>query len=145
MKVRKAILEDVEKITEIASVLYLDIKDFVWTTEDFIRKQVEKGEYYIGEENDRAAGVISLRKRNGMLYIETLVVAKDIQSSGIGKKLVEFAKQFARENNFKIMRTTSFYEYGVKDFWIKQGFRLLEESGEYSGHKFYRLEFKLNE
>ncbi len=78
-----------------------------------------------------------------MLYIETLAKAKDIQSSGVGKRLVEFAKQFARENNFKILRTTSFYEYRVKDFYIKNGFRLLPEPGEYSGHKFYRLEVEI--
>lgn len=145
MNIRKAKLEDIPAIAEIAKVLHLDIPDFVWTSDDYIKKQVGRGEYYVGEEKGNAVGVISLRERNGMLYIETLAVAKNIQSSGIGSKLVEFAKQFARENNFKIMRTTSFYEYGVKDFWKKQGFRILDEPGEYSGHKFYRLEFKLNE
>jgi len=143
MNIRKAVLEDAEKITEIAQVLYLDIPGFDWHQEDFIKKQVERGEYYIGEENGKAVGVISLRERNGMLYIETLAKAQDVQLSGVGKRLVEFAKNFARENNFKILRTTSFYEYGVKDFYIKNGFRLLPESGEYGGHKFYRLEYEI--
>mgnify|MGYP001612067519 FL=1 len=85
---------------------------------------------------------MSLRERNGMLYIETLAVAKDIQSRGVGSKMVEFAKRFAKENGFEILRTTSFYEFDprVKNFWIKNGFRLLPEPGEYGGHKFYRLE-----
>lgn len=143
MVIRKANLEDVKTIIEIARVLYIDIPDFVWTTEDFIKKQIEKGEYYMVKEAGKIAGIVSLRERNRMLYIETLAKAKDAQSSGIGKKLVEFAKQFARENNFKILRTTSFYEYGVKDFWVKQDFRLLDEPGEYGGHKFYRFEFDL--
>ena len=140
INIRLANLEDVKSIKQIADLLYIEMPDFVWNTEEFIEKQVEKGEYYLAEEGGKALGIISLRERNKMLFIETLAVARAIQSSGIGKKLVEFAKQFARENNFKVLRTTSFYEYGVKDFWIKQGFRLLDEPGEYKGHKFFRLE-----
>lgn len=145
MKVRKATLEDIKTITEIAQILHLDIPDFVWTTEDFIRKQIERGEYYVTEQNGTAVGAMSLRERSSMFYIETLAVAKDIQSKGVGPKLVDFAKHFAKENGFKILRTTSFYEYGVKDFYIKHGFYLLDEPGEYGGHKFYRLEYKLND
>ncbi len=143
MDIRKALPEDIEMIAKIAQALYLNIPDFVWTTEKFIINQIERGEYYLAEENRKIIGITSLRERNGMLYIETLAVAKNIQSKGVGSGLVEFAKRFARENNFKILRTTSFYEYGVKDFWIKQGFRLLDEPGEYNGHKFYRLEFEV--
>ena len=143
MDIRKALPEDIEMIAKIAQALYLNIPDFVWTTEKFIINQIERGEYCLAEENGKIIGIVSLRERNGMLYIETLAVAKNIQSKGVGSRLVEFAKRFAKENNFKILRTTSFYEYGVKDFWIKQGFRLLDEPGEYGGHKFYRLEFEV--
>lgn len=144
VQIRKARTEDLKRIVEIAKVLYLDIPDFVWTTEDYIKKQIEKGEYFVAEEDSKIIGITSLRGRNRMLYIETLAVAKDIQAKGVGSKLVAFAKQFARENGFKILRTTSFYEYGVKDFYIKNGFQLLDEPGQYSGHKFYRLEFRPN-
>ena len=143
MDIRKALPGDIEMIAKIAQALYLNIPDFVWTTEKFIINQIERGEYCLAEENGKIIGIVSLRERNGMLYIETLAVAKNIQSKGVGSRLVEFAKRFAKENNFKILRTTSFYEYGVKDFWIKQGFRLLDEPGEYGGHKFYRLEFEV--
>lgn len=145
MDIRKADLGDVAAIKKIADLLFLDIPGFVWTTEDYIRKQIEKGEYFIAQENNKAVGVMSLRDRNKMLYIETLAVAKEAQSKGVGSRLVEFAKKFAKENNFEILRTTSFYEFDprVKDFWIKHGFRLLDEPGEYGGHKFYRLQFKL--
>lgn len=146
MEIRQANLKDIGNIKEIADSLYLDIPNFVWNTEDFIKKQVEKGEYYVFEDptagGNRVLGIMSLRDRNGMMYIETLAVAKDIQSRGIGSKLVGFAKEFALKKGFNILRTTSFYEYGVKDFWLKQGFLLLDEPGEYSGHKFYRLEWQ---
>lgn len=143
MNIRQANLDDLAAIKEVADLLYIEMPDFVWNTEEFIKKQIERGEYFVAEENDKIVGIVSLRERNKMLYIETLAVAKDIQSSGIGKKLIDFAKQFAKENNFKILRTTSFYEYGIKDFYIKQDFRLLDEPGEYGGHKFYRLETKV--
>ncbi len=149
MKIRKASPEDLQSIKEIAGLLYIEMPDFVWNKENFIEKQIEKGEYYVTvsfealAKKERILGIVSLRERQGMLYIETLAVAEDIQAKGIGSNLVEFAKDFARKNNFKILRTTSFYEYGVKDFYIKNGFRLLPESGEYAGHKFYRLEFEV--
>ena len=141
MGIRKADSKDIAAIKKIADLLYLDIPGFDWNDEYFIKGQIEKGEYYLVEKDGIAVGAISLRDRNGRLYIETLAVAKDIQTRGVGTKLVEFAKQFARENGFKILRTTSFYEYGVKDFYIKQGFRLFDEAGEYGGHKFHRLEW----
>lgn len=94
-------------------MLYLEIPDFIWTAEDYITKQIGRREYYIAEENGESVRIISLRNRNGLLYIETLAVAKDIQTKGVGSKLVEFSKQFARENGFKVLRTTSFYEYGL--------------------------------
>lgn len=141
MNIRKANLKDIRPIKEIADLLYLEMPDFLWNTEGFIGKQIERGEYYVAEENGKAVGIMSLRDRNKILYIETLAVAKNSQSSGVGKKLIEFAKQFSKNNDFKILRTTSFYEYGVKDFYIRQGFRLLDESGEYGGHKFHRLEW----
>lgn len=143
MNIRKAVLGDTKVIKKIADLLYLDIPGFDWNKEDFIEGQIRKGEYYIAEEGEKAVGAMSLRERNGRLYIETLVVSKDIQSKGVGSMLVDFAKQFARENGFKILRTTSFYEYGVKDFYLKHGFRLLPEPGEYGGHKFYRFQFDL--
>ena len=153
IQIRKAGLEDVRMIKEIADLLYLNIPGFDWNKEGFIKGQIEKGEYYVAVSSEalakegRILGITSLRERNEMLYIETLAVAKDVQSKGVGSKLVDFARQFARENNFKILRTASFYEFDprVKDFWIKQGFRLLDEPGEYGGYKFYRLEFKLND
>jgi len=145
MNIRKANPEDVSKIAEINRALHLDIPDFVWTDLEFIKKQVERGEYFVGEENGTAVGAMSLRERNRMLYIETLAVAKDIQSRGVGSKLVDFAKQFAKDSGFETLRTTSFYKYEVKDFWTKRGFGLLPEPGEYGGHKFYRFELKLND
>ncbi len=143
MEVRKAELKDFERITEIAALLYLEIPDFVWNKKDYIEKQIKNGEYFVAEDNQNIVGIISLRERNSMLYIETLAVAKEKHGAGVGKELVEFAKSFARENDFKVLRTTSFYEYGVKDFYIKNGFELLDEPGEYNGHRFYRLEFNL--
>ena len=143
INIRLATLKDIQSIKKLADLLYIQMLDFVWNTEEFIKKQIKRREYYVAEDSGKVIGIVSLRERNRMMYIETLAVAKNIQSSGIGKKLVEFARKFAKENNFKILRTTSFYEYGVKDFWIKQGFRLLDEPGEYAGHKFYRLELNL--
>lgn len=135
--------DDLKAIKEIADLLYLDIPGFDWNNEDFIGNQIKRGEYYVAEDGGKVIGIVSLRERKERMYIETLAVAREAQSLGLGRQLVEFAKNFGRENNFKILRTTSFFEYGVKDFYLKNGFRLLSEAGEYGGHKFYRLEVDL--
>ncbi len=143
MEIRKANLEDAAAIKIIADLLYLDIPGFNFNEESFIGDYIRRGEYYVAEENGKIIGIMSVRERDGRLYIETLAVAGDIQSKGVGSKLVEFAKQIAKESGFKILRVASFYEYGVKDFYIKHGFRLLDEPGEYGGHNFHRLDFEL--
>lgn len=143
MNIRQANLEDVGAIKEIAGLLYIETPGFVWNNKDFIEKQIERGEYWVAEVDGKVVGIVSLLDRNGVLYIETLAVTKDIQAKGIGSSLVDFAKKFARKKGFVALRTTSFYEYGVKDFWLKQGFKLLKRSSGYEGRQFHHLEFRL--
>lgn len=143
MEVRRANPEDLAAVKRIADILYIEMPDFVWNDEGFIKKQIERGEYWVAEVDGKVVGIVSLLDRNGVLYIETLAVTKDIQAKGIGSSLVDFAKEFARKKGFVALRTTSFYEYGVKDFWLKQGFKLLKRSSGYEGRQFHHLEFRL--
>jgi len=140
MEFRKAEERDLMAIKEVANLLYLDMPNFIWNTEGFINKQIAGGNYFVAEDKGKIVAGISFRNRKDRMYIESLVVAPDFQSNGVGKKLIEFAKNFAKGKGFKILRVCSFYEYKAVDFYVKQGFKKLKIPGIYNGHMYHRFE-----
>lgn len=142
MNIRKAELEDKKNILEIVNLLYLDMPDFVWNTDEYLNRQIENKEYFVAEEDKKIVGVVSFRLRKNIMYIETLVVSKDHQSKGIGTALIEFAKKFTKEKGVNVLHICAFYEYKTVDFYLKRGFSLLDKPGVYNGHKYYRFEMK---
>src|SRR3989344_2126169 len=97
MTLRKATLGDVKTIQEITNLLHLNIPGFIWNDEEFIGKQIEKGEYFVMADNGMIAGVMSLRERKKGMHIETLVIKKEFQSKGFGSQFIDFAKKFTQE------------------------------------------------
>jgi N-acetylglutamate synthase-like GNAT family acetyltransferase len=143
MIIRKAELKDKEKVLEVTNLLFLDIPNFVWNTDEFVSKQIKNEQYFLADIDGEVAGVISFRQREERMYIETLVINKGYQGNGVGTQLVQFAKEFAKKQGFNILRVCSFYEYKTVDFYLKQGFSLLIRPGIYNGHKYYRFEMNL--
>jgi len=143
MNLRKALLEDKEDISEIIGVLRIDIPDFVWDTDEFIARQIKKGEYFLAELGKEIVGIISFRQRDKKMYIETIAVKKNYQMEGVGARLIGFAKQFTKGKGLDFLCACSFYEYKTVDFYLNQGFNLLNGSGVYSQHKYYRFEMKI--
>jgi len=143
MNLRRAELKDKEEVLEIARLLHLDIPDFVWDADEFVEKQIKKGEYFLVEKGKRIVGIISLRKRQNKMHIETIAVKNGSQAEGIGTKLINFAKEFTKKKGLNILRAYSFYEYQSVDFYLKRGFNLLPRPGKYRNHKYYRFEMKI--
>src|SRR3989344_1866934 len=139
MLIRKAELKDEEEIIKITDVLFLQIPNFVWNNEKFVEKQIKNGEYFVGEENGRLVGVISLRQRKNGMHIETIAIRDGFTANGFGTELVRFAKKFAGERGCKSLFTYSFFEYNIVDFYEKQGFGLLDYKGDYNGHPYHCL------
>lgn len=143
MHIREATLKDQERIRELTNLLYLEVPEFVWNTDEFIEKQITRGEYFIAEKEGTLAGIISFRVREGVMYIETLAVVKEFRSNNIGTELIEFAKEYTKQKGLNALRACAFYEYGNEGFYRKQGFLLLEKSGNYKGRKFHRFEMSV--
>jgi len=143
MTIRKAELKDKKNILEITDLLYFNIPNFIWNTEEFVDRQIKNGEYFLIETEEKIIGVISFRQRKNKIYIETLATANDSQSNGVGTQLIRFAKGFTKEKGFSVLCACSFYEYKTVDFYLKQGFSLLEKPGIYNGHKYYRFEIRV--
>jgi N-acetylglutamate synthase-like GNAT family acetyltransferase len=143
MTIRQAKLQDKQEVMETANLLYLPIQNFIWNKEEFVQKQIENGEYFLAQENGMTIGIISLRQRSNKISIETLVVKKEFQGKGIGTQFIEFAKQFAKEREFNILHAYSFQEYNMADFYLKRGFRMLKDPGNYYDHTYYCFEMKV--
>jgi N-acetylglutamate synthase-like GNAT family acetyltransferase len=143
MNLRKAEIGDKKDIQEIVSVLNFGMDDFVWGQDDFIEKQINKGEYFIEEVDGIMAGIISLRRREKGMYIETLAVVQGFRRKGIGANLIKFAQDFAKQAGVDTLCACAFPEYKSEDFYLGLGFVLSKDLGEYSGRKFYRFEKKI--
>jgi ribosomal protein S18 acetylase RimI-like enzyme len=144
MNLRKAELKDRESILKIIKLLHLNVHlnnlDFVWEDEVFVEKQIIEGNYFVVEINNEVAGIISFRQRGEKMYIETLSVVEKYRRQGVGTKLIDFAKEYTKEKKLNLLCACSFYEYQAVDFYLKQGFSLMDESGEHKGHKFHRFQ-----
>ena len=143
MKVRKAELKDKKDILAIVDLLYLDIPDFVWNTNEFVTRQIVKGDYFLVEDREQTVGVVSFRQRQNRMYVATLAIAKSHQLAGVGTKLIEFAKHFTKERKLDTLYACAFYEYKNKDFYLNKGFSLLDSPGSYNNHKYHRFEMKI--
>ncbi len=144
MILRQGELKDKKAILEIIGLLYLDIPGFIWNSEEFVVNQIKNKEYFIIEEKNNVVAIISLRKRKNRVSVETLAVKKEFQHNGFGSKLIEFAKQFTKDNGFKTLHAYSFVEYNAANFYLNRSFKLLNNSDYYNGHEYNCFEIKLN-
>ncbi|MBI1866583.1 MAG: GNAT family N-acetyltransferase [Candidatus Staskawiczbacteria bacterium] len=143
MILRQAELKDKKEVLVIVNELSLDIPDFVWDKEEFVQKQIQNKEYFVIEDGGRLAGVMSLRSRRNKVSIETLAVRKEFQLKGLGSRFIEFAKQFAKEKGFNILHAYSFSEYRASDFYLKKGFKIMDDHGYYKNHKYDCFELEI--
>ena len=88
-------------------------------------------------------GVMSLRERKRGVHIETLAIKNEFNSNGFGTELVAFAKEFAKNKGATTLHAYSFYEYNIVDFYLKQGFKLMDYKGSYQGHQYHCLELQV--
>ena len=143
MFIRPAETKDLKDIIEITKLLYLKIPNFVWDDERFVVEHLEKGEYFLAEEEGKVVGVMSLRQRQNRMHIETLAVRDEFQSNGLGTTFIEFAKEFTKKKGLNVLHVYSFVEYDRKGFYLKKGFKMLDYSGYYNNHQFYCFEMNI--
>lgn len=145
MDLRKAESRDKETILKIVNCLHLDMPNFVWGQNDFVARQIERGEYFVAEIGQKIIGVFSLRQRAKKMFIETLAIDKDYRRQGIGTEVVEFAKNYTKENGLDALCACAFCEYNSADFYLNLGFSLSDHLGDYDKHKYYQFELKIKD
>jgi ribosomal protein S18 acetylase RimI-like enzyme len=118
---RKAEIHDAESIVELMNMAYRgDSAKKGWTHEadllGGIRTDVDqifntittnkKGQYHLYEENGQLQGLVFLEIQDDKLYLGSLTVNPDLQSKGIGKKLLKYAETYAEANEIGIITMT---------------------------------------
>ena len=145
MKIIKANLADLNSIYELNKQLHIPIRDFRWDKKYWIKQEIKYGSFYVVKNNIiHGAMCLQLNMENKKeAYIETLAIKKNKQKKGLGTKLVNFAIKKAKENKKNILTVGSLCESNAEDFYLKCGFTLEDELGDYYGHEFYGFYLKL--
>src|SRR3972149_10636552 len=132
--------EDAAEIMNLNTLFHLDIPDFKWDNESWVREQIEQGNYFVLKEDGILTGAIDLQTREDSLSIETIAVRKELQGRGTGRKMIDFAKDQARQNGKPKLTVESFTDYGLESFYKKVGFGKDDPYlGDYQGKPYYRF------
>lgn len=91
------------------------------------------GKIFVATMRGQIVGYISLGRRIFALMIDSIIVGRSYQRRGVGRQLVERAKDYAKSQGFHILRTDTgtFMDYAIQ-FYISCG---LEPCG-YVEHDF---------
>lgn len=102
---------------------------------------IQRNELFVFEENSNSIGVIVIstfkdveyeaahwrNKKENAIYIHRLAVHPDYQSKGYAQKMMDFAENYARENNFSSVRLDTFSQNTRNQaFYTQRGYQKLE-------------------
>ena len=81
------------------------------------------GKVFVATLKERVIGYISLGRRVFALMVDSVIVARNHQRKGVGRTLIEKAKEYAKTQGFHILRTDTgtFMEYAIR-FYLACGF-----------------------
>ncbi len=99
-------------------------------TPEAIQQAMAEGQdfYIICQQKMQPLGFIALQKKNNdILRIEKLYLLVDSQGLGLGKKLIDFAVDQAKEHDFSIVELNVNRGNKAYHFYLKQGFKVISE------------------
>jgi ribosomal protein S18 acetylase RimI-like enzyme len=81
------------------------------------------GKVFVATLKNRIVGYVSLGRRTFALMIDSIIVDRNHQRKGVGRKLVEEAKEYAKSQHLQVLRTDTgtFMDYAIK-FYLACGF-----------------------
>jgi N-acetylglutamate synthase-like GNAT family acetyltransferase len=122
MNITKAKKKHLDELVRLNSLLHLDIPNFDWDKKKSIAETLDR--YYIALDNNKALGAISIYLNPRTAKIETIAIDPEMQGKGLGKRLVDFAKEYAQDLGIHKLKVESFCQYGVREFYEKCGFQM---------------------
>jgi GNAT superfamily N-acetyltransferase len=81
------------------------------------------GKIFVATLEGEIVGFISLGRRIFALMIDSIIVARQYQRKGVGRRLVEHAVEYAKSAGYHVLRTDTgtFMDYAIK-FYLACGF-----------------------
>jgi GNAT superfamily N-acetyltransferase len=81
------------------------------------------GKVFVATLEGQIIGYISLGKRVFAMMIDSIIVDRNHQRKGVGKKMIEKAKEYSKSRGFHVLRTDTgtFMDYAIK-FYLACGF-----------------------
>ena len=152
--------DDIQVVVEIINQVYRsEKKSKSWTTEAHLlggkRVENESFEKLLKEENskiylakfqDKIIGNIQAKLKNDDIYIGLFAVQPDFQSSGIGKKLLEYAENnssniYNKANKFKMLVIS--IRTDLIEFYKRRGYKVTNSFLEFPKSELWNI--KTNE
>lgn len=130
IKIRKADRGDLEDLYQCFQVFYKPEEK--WSRE-ILKEKIGRKNYHVAELNGEVLGVIQIGadEVGSVCEIENLAVKKEAQGKGIGKKLVEFAENYAKEHRCHKTWLFTLDWYHAAPFYEKLGY---EQEGFLKNH-----------
>ena len=128
-KIELAVISHLDKVKEIAECCASDMINrniFQWNekypSKKIFKEDIESNSLYLAKINQEIVGCIMLTKNkddvykdikwlsgdNINLYIHRLAVHPLFQKKGIGRKMMDFAEDYAKSNNYESVRLDTF-------------------------------------
>ena len=112
------------------------ISDQYWINNyEFVKEMLPQAEVYVYEKDKRIQGFVGVRDE----YIEGIFVADEMQSQGIGKKLLDYIKAE------KVRLQLNVYQKNIRamSFYQREGFTIqCEKMDEFTGEKEYVMNWE---
>jgi len=91
----------------------------------------------MAKEDDMLIGTLRLDIREGVAYVDAIIVAAEHRGQGIGQQLMQEAERIARENHAHKLYLQTGKEWGTLDFYQSLGYEI---SSELPNH-YHRVDF----
>lgn len=168
MVIKKASISDLEQLyslTKSCAKHMIDNGIFQWNekypSKEVLQKDIELEQIWKLEENETIVGIIVLTEIEDFeyknvkwltenyknLYIHRLAVHPNFQRKGYAQKLMDFAENYSKENNYTSIRLDTFSQNKRNlVFYKKRNYKKLENIyfPKQSKHPFYCYEKVLN-
>jgi GNAT superfamily N-acetyltransferase len=125
LTIREYTATDLSRIKELVLKAENFGKPFLETELMNIKKNTSPGlgNIFVATLKDQVIGYISLGRRVFALMIDSIIVDQNHQRKGVGRRLIEKAKEYAKAQSFHVLRTDTgaFMDYAIK-FYLACGF-----------------------
>jgi len=106
IRIRQASDDDVEALTRLINAAFV-VEQVVFDGDRIddlgVRAYMSGGTFFIAEDSSGVAGCVYIETRDDRSYLGLLSVQPARQGTGIGRKLVTIAENFARQSGARVM------------------------------------------